>query len=116
MTIQVGAGNGRVILPRWPVLSITQVQVSPNAFPRQWTTVPAGYYDVEHPVSGLYGTVAPTASGGDGGQSILISAGYVNWCNGRNGVLLRVTYINGWPHTSLTSARRQSGAAVHRRR
>ena len=27
----------------------------------------------------------------------------MNWCGGRNGVLLRITYVNGWPHTSLTS-------------
>lgn len=73
-----------------------------NVFPRQWTTLPAGYYDIEHPTIGLYNTVAPSAAG-DGGQSIVISPGYVNWCNGRNGVLLRISYINGWPHTSLTA-------------
>ena len=71
-------------------------------FPRQWTTVPAGYYDIEHPVIGVYGSVAPSDSG-DGGQSIVISPGYVNWGGGRNGVLLRISYINGWPHTSLTA-------------
>ena len=27
----------------------------------------------------------------------------MNWCGGRNGVLLRISYVNGWPHTSLTS-------------
>ena len=110
VTVQVGSGNGRMILTRWPILSITSVLVTPNnVFPRQWTTLPAGYYDIEHPVSGLYGSVAPTASGGDGGQSVLISAGYVNWCNGRNGVLLRISYINGWPHTSLTAVAAPSG-------
>lgn len=109
VTRQVGSGNGRVILSRWPVLSVISVQVCPNnVFPRTWTTLPAGFYDIEHPVIGMYGSVAPSASGGDGGQSIVISPGYVNWCNGRNGVLLRVQYINGWPHTSLT-ADAQSG-------
>jgi hypothetical protein len=103
VTVMTGVGNGRVILSRWPVLSITQVQVAPNGvFPRQWTTVPAGYYDIEHPVLGVYGSAAPSDSG-DGGQSIVIAPGYVNWGGGRNGVLLRVSYINGWPHCSLTS-------------
>ena len=103
VTVMTGVGNGRVILSRWPVLSITGVQVAPNGvFPRQWTTVPAGYYDIEHPVLGVYDSVAPSDSG-DGGQSIVISPGYVNWCGGRNGVLLRVSYVNGWPHTSLTA-------------
>ena len=98
-----GVGNGRVILSRWPILSIVSVQVAPNGvFPRQWTTLPAGSYDIEHPTIGLFDTVAPSAAG-DGGQSIVISPGYVNWCGGRNGVLLRITYVNGWPHTSLTS-------------
>ena len=103
VTVMTGVGNGRVILSRWPILSITQVQVAPNGvFPRQWTTVPAGYYDIEHPVIGVYGSVAPSDSG-DGGQSIVISPGYVNWGGGRNGVLLRISYVNGWPHTSLTA-------------
>jgi hypothetical protein len=104
VTIQTGSGNGRVILPRWPVLSITQVQVAPNnVFPRQWVTVPAGHYDVEHPVSGFYGSIAPSDAG-NGGQSIVIEPGWVNWCGGRNGVLVRVQYVNGWPHTSITSS------------
>ena len=99
-----GVGNGRVILSRWPILSIVSVQVAPNGvFPRQWTTLPAGSYDIEHPTLGLFDTVAPSAAG-DGGQSIVISPGYVNRSGGRNGVLLRITYVNGWPHTSLTSA------------
>jgi hypothetical protein len=112
VTIQVGSGNGRVILSRWPILSITSVQVAPNnVFPRQWTTLPAGYWDVEHPTIGLYDTVAPSAAG-DGGQSIVLPPGYVNWCNGRNGVLLRVSYINGWPHTALTAVAAQGAMSI----
>ena len=103
VTVMTGVGNGRVILSRWPILSITQVQVAPNGvFPRQWTTVPAGYYDIEHPVIGIYGSVAPSQFGGRRAVNV-IAPGYVNWCGGRNGVLLRISYINGWPHTSLTS-------------
>lgn len=109
VTVQVGSRNGRVILSRWPILAITGIQVAPNnVFPRQWTALPPGYFDIEQPTIGLYGTVAPSAAG-DGGQSIVISPGYVNWCNGRNGVLLRISYINGWPHTSLTEVAAPAG-------
>lgn len=91
----------RIILSRWPVVSVLAVQVSPDVFPRQWTSLPAGMWDVVRPVVGLYGTTAPSGSG-DGGQSIVIAPGYVSWANGRGGYLARVTYVNGWPHTSLT--------------
>jgi hypothetical protein len=92
----------RVILQRWPVLTITQIQISPNVFPRQYTTLPNNMYDVEYPVIGLYGTNAPSAAG-EGGQSIIISSGYADWSLGRWGFVFRVQYINGWPHTSLTA-------------
>lgn len=102
ITIQNSTGNARVVLQRWPILSISSIQVSPNTFPRQWTTVPTGYYDIEFPVVGLYGTSAPSGAG-EGGQSILIAPPYVSWCNGRHGFWVKVQYVNGWPHTSLTA-------------
>lgn len=103
-TIQQSTQNCRVILTRWPVLTITGVQVSPNsAFPRQWITVPSNYWDVERPPIGVYGTDSPSAAA-EGGQAILIAPGFVDWSGGRNGFRIQVQYINGWPHTSLTSA------------
>lgn len=103
-TVQVGTGNGRIILSRWPILSIISVQVAPSTvFPRQWTSIPAGQWDIEVPPVSVYGTVAPSAAA-DGGQAILIPPGWLNWCNGRNGWTIRISYVNGWPHTSLTSA------------
>lgn len=103
VTVQSGSGLGRAILSYWPILQITSVQVSPNSFPRQWKTVPAGYWDIERPVVSIYNSVAPSAAP-IGGQAILIAQGYVNWCCGRNGFAVQVSYINGWPHTSTTSA------------
>ena len=104
VTIQVGSRNGRVILQRGPVLDVVNVQVAAaNQFPHQWVTVPSGYYEPEYPPIGVYGSSAPSA-GGEGGQAILISPGYVNWRNGRNGVIIRVQYYNGFPHCGLTSA------------
>jgi hypothetical protein len=103
MTIQNGTGNTRMILQRWPILEILNVQVAANAvFPRQFTTLQPNMYDIEWPVLGLYGSVAPS-SAGEGGQSIVIAPGTASWCLGRQGTLIRVTYINGWPHTGLTT-------------
>jgi hypothetical protein len=78
--------------------------VSPNSsFPRQWTVLPTGSYDVERPVVGLYGTNAASGAG-EGGQSVLLAPGHVTWGPGRWGTRIQISYINGWPHTSLTTA------------
>lgn len=103
MTIQNGTGNTRMILQRWPILQVLSVQVASNAvFPRQFTSLSANMWDIEWPPLGLYGTNAP-ASAGEGGQSIVLAPGATSWCLGRHGYLVRVSYINGWPHTGLTS-------------
>lgn len=102
LTIQSnGPGNARIILFRKPILNINSVQVSPNTFPRQYVTVPAGMYAVEYPGIGFYGTNAPS-SASESGQSIIVSAGFVDWRLGRNGYVVQVQYVNGYPHTSLT--------------
>ena len=44
------AQNARIILSRWPVLQVTQVQTCPNSqWPRVWTTLPSGYAEPEVP-------------------------------------------------------------------
>lgn len=102
--MQNGTGNTRIILNRWPVTQILAVQWSSNAtFPRQWQTIPSGMYDIDHPVLGLYQSSAPTGSA-DGGQSILIAPGFGGWWMGREGYRYLISYENGWPHTSLTTA------------
>ena len=103
MTIQTGVGTTRVVMQRWPILEILSVQVASNAvFPRQWTSLQQGYWDIEVPVVGLYGTSAPS-SAGEGGQAIILPPGTVTWSLGRNGYLVRIDYVNGWPHTGLTT-------------
>ncbi len=99
-----GAGyNARLILERWPVLEVIGVQVCPNnLWPRQWTSVPAGFFEPEKPPIGIYGSVAPS-NAVSGGQAILVAPGYISWCYGRNGWAVQVNYINGWPHTGLTA-------------
>ncbi len=112
VTIQPSTGNARVMVQRWPVLAIQNILVASNGtFPRQYLQVPAGLYDVERPIIGIAGTTAP-APDGQGGQAILIAPGYVNWKLGRNGYVIRVTYVNGWPHTSLTAASTAGGSTL----
>lgn len=104
VTVQQATGNARVVLQRWPVLQVLAVSVSAaTSFPRQWTVLPTGYYDVENPIVGVYGSSAPSAAG-DGGQAVILAPGYVNWALGRNGYRIAISYLNGWAHTSLTSA------------
>ena len=98
------AMNARVILQRWPVLQVTSVKVCPNnVWPRTWTTLPSGYYEPDNPPIGLYNSVAPGGSA-QGGQAVIIGGGYIDWTYGRNGYVIEIGYVNGWPHCSLTSA------------
>ncbi len=95
--------NARAIMARWPILEVTQVQVSSNAsWPRSWTTLPAGYAEPEYPPFGIYNTVSP-AGDANGSQAILMAPGYVDWSLGRNGYILMITYVNGWPHAEITA-------------
>lgn len=111
-TFQQDTGNIRMILSRRPVLGINSVEVSPaNAFPRQWVTVTTGYYAVERPVMGVYGSSAPTAAGA-GGQGVIIAPGYMDWSQGRKGYVIQITYASGWPHCGLTSAVTSGASSV----
>lgn len=104
MNLQQDTGNTRIILHRWPVIAINFVKVSGNAtWPRQYITLPSNWAEPEHPPAGLYGSAVPTAGAGSGGQSIIIGPGYISWGLGRQGFVVQVQYINGWPHCGLTA-------------
>lgn len=112
MTIQQATGNARIILFRKPILNINSIQVSPNTFPRTYVTVPSNMYAVEYPGIGFYGTNAPS-SASESGQSIILSAGFVSWWNGRSGFVVQVQYVNGYPHTSLTQNTAAGVTTIH---
>lgn len=102
INIEQSTGNVRWIMSRWPVTEILAIQVSGNAtFPRQWNQVPSGYWDIENPVIGIYGSYTSGGSAGSGGQSILIAPGYGGWWLGRTGYRFSCTYVNGWPHAGV---------------
>lgn len=101
VNMQQYTGICRIVLQRWPIVAINSVKVAVNAvFPRQFVTVPVGSYEVEYPPSGIFGTTQPTGSG-DGGASIIIAPGFINWALGRWGYVIQVQYVNGWPHAGL---------------
>jgi hypothetical protein len=104
ITVNQSSGVTRCELSRSPVTQVLSGQVSNAAtFPPQWQTLSSSMFAIERPVIGIYGTSAPS-NDADGGQAILIAPGYVSWFNGRRGYQVQVTYVNGWPHTSLTAA------------
>lgn len=97
--------NGSVwlLLSRGPVTSIIGGRSTPaTAFPPSWTTIAANQFRIEYPVVGVYGTTAPGAAG-EGGQAVIM-APIASWVWGRQSTLIEVTYVPGWPHTSLTAA------------
>lgn len=102
--VRSSTGETRLILSRWPITNILAAQFSnTSSYPRVWTTIPVGFYEIERPVLGLYQSAEPTGSG-DGGQSITIAGGFGGWWAGREGFRYLISYENGWPHTALTSS------------
>lgn len=101
--IQRDTGNGVLVMRRWPVTEVLAIQTARNRqFPRAWSPVPAGQYEPERPLINSY-TDTASATSPDGGASILLAPGYLDWREGRNATRLLVSYTNGWPHTSLTA-------------
>jgi hypothetical protein len=102
-SVDRNTGNGVLVMKRWPVTSVLAIQTSPSrSFPRVWTPVPAGLWDIRHPLISLGDSASATAP--DGGWTIDVAPGYVSWRRGRGGQRVQVCYVNGWPHTSLTAA------------
>jgi hypothetical protein len=103
LTIRSPSGVARAMMTRWPVTQIVSGRVSSSfSFPPSWTSVAANQFTPEVPPIGIYGTSSPSDAG-EGGQGILVAPGIVTWARGRNGYRLEITYVNGWPHTSLTA-------------
>ena len=106
-------GVARILTSRSPILSVVGGRISAaTAFPRNWQTIAANQFEPEKPLLGIYSTSAPSAAG-SGGQAILLAPGWITWSNGRLGSRLEVTYINGWPHGSLTASATAAGTTLH---
>lgn len=106
-------GVTRLLASRSPITAIVGGQVSSaTSFPRSYQQIPANQFDIEVPLLGVYGTSAPGSSG-TGGQGILLAPGWVTWLFGRLANRIQVTYINGWPHGSLTAAATAGTSTLH---
>jgi hypothetical protein len=109
-------GNGVLNMSRWPVTDVLAIQISPaRSFPRAYSPVPSGMWDVRHPL--LFSGNSAAATAPDGGWTIDVAPGYISWGGqgrgvsgswssggGRGGQRVQVCYVNGWPHTSLIQA------------
>lgn len=110
---QISNNATRITLTNFPVLSIEQIRISPSqCFPPQWSVVPAGKYRVEaQQLDADIGTLLPGT--GAGPATILMAPGYVSWQGGRDGWMIEVEYINGWPNTLLTQAALAGDTVIH---
>ena len=86
------AGDGRADLP--------EQRVAPPVDPRSRP----GYFEPEVPAHRRVRRRSPPAAAPTAARPILVGGGYINKCYGRNGWAIQVTYLNGWPHCSLTAA------------
>lgn len=109
-----GTDITRLVLKRWPVTQILAIQTSSSrSFPRVWSTVPAGQYDIEHPlINSLTDTASATVP--DGGLTIEVAPGCIRPLScGRNSTRILVSYTNGWSHASLTQPAAQGASVLH---
>jgi hypothetical protein len=97
-------GNARLLLSRSPVTFVVGGRVSMAAtFPAQWADLPATAFKPAIPLMGVFGSTVPGGSD-NSGQAVYMQPGNVSWLAGRNGYEVLVSYVNGWPHASLTAA------------
>lgn len=98
------AGVTKILTSRNLVTAVLGGRISASgAFPPSWTTIPADQFEPANSVGTAPGSTAPGAAG-DGGQTIRLAPGWVNWWAGRESSRLEVRYVSGWPHASLSAA------------
>lgn len=108
-------GTMRLILSRPPVVEVISGFLAPrNAFPigSAQTAIPANMMSPEYPVMGIYGSNTPGPVG-ESGQSIIIAPGFGSGLAGRMGLRYSITYLNGYPHCSLTQAYAANVSQIH---
>lgn len=94
-------GVTTVVTPFRHVTQVLAVQTSlTRAFPPVWSPVAAGNYRLRHPVY----TTSGVSTGPIGGNVVDVAPSTIDWRHGRGGWQVQVSYVSGWPHTSLTVA------------
>jgi hypothetical protein len=95
------AGVARCMLSRWPITQVLGAQYAPLIPPYSWTPIPAKAVVPQDPPISYLSPVVEGASGA-GGNAVLVAPGYLSWYAGRDGYVLEVAYLNGWPHAGVT--------------
>ena len=113
--VDPNTGNGVLQTRWWPVTEVLAIQVSSSRnFDNNWTPVTAGQWRIRHPLISIGDSASATAP--DGGWTVDVAPGWITWqaCGrgpvpgswsgggGRGGTQVQISYLNGWPHTSLT--------------
>ncbi len=97
-------GNGIFTTSFWPIIDVINGEVKDaSSFSASWQTVGAANVRQYEKISTAYAAVPPNI-GGTGLNLIEIAPSYVSWLAGRKGTLVRVWYVNGWPHAGITQA------------
>jgi hypothetical protein len=106
-------GWTRFRLSEWPISQLISGQVSPaGSTPPAWTSIPASAMMTEHAPLPLTGSIIPSASG-PGPTAALIAPGYVDWSNGRNGYIVQITNINGFPVAGIDTTASAGAKSIH---
>src|ERR1035437_4553852 len=96
----------------WPIIQIVGAQYSPvGNVPPTWSAIPVSALMTEH--SGLPATGSIISSGATGPTAILIGPGYVTWSNGRNGFLVQITTISGYPVAGIDVDAHTGDNSIH---
>jgi hypothetical protein len=101
--VTIGPGGvARVVPSRAFIQQVLSLGVCPaSRFPRVFTQVPDGSFDVDQ---SILGDTAVAGAAGVGAYAIVIAPGWISWMCGRNGYLLDLQYVDGFPHASLTAS------------
>lgn len=96
-----GSSVARALTSWHPIRRVLQGAIAPvGVTPASYNVIPAGNIFPESGPMGFFGTTTPEPYHG-GNNSLLISAGFINWGYGRYGTELWATFLNGWPHGSM---------------
>ena len=106
-------GWTRFRLSRWPVSRIVSGAYSTvGSAPPVWQAIPASAILIERSGLQAQGTTVP-AGIGSAPTAALISPGYIGWQNGRNGYIVRVTTITGYPVAGIDQDALKGATSIH---
>ena len=113
LVVTVGQnGWARMRLTRSPVLRLVGGAVSPaGSSPPAYQAIPASAMLIEHGLT-HDSTIVPVGAGPQP-TAALIAPGRVTWQAGRNGFLLQVTTVSGYPTAGIDEAADAGAASVH---